>query len=121
MQPGGAVTQRDPIIVGPTSGVMTQSGYIIKPPKHLTYLPAAELQYLGKMVELNQSELVTVYMLLQKMELALIGADIGGNIKYTKELKVLNYKKAMQCPDAGKWHKKRWRIFDRYNTLIPVP
>lgn len=45
-------------------------------------------------------------MLLQQMELALIKADIGGGIKHTKELKVLNYKKAMQCPDAGEWHKE---------------
>jgi hypothetical protein len=37
------------------------------------------------------------------MELALIGASVGGIIQHTSELKVLNYKKAMQSPDADKW------------------
>jgi hypothetical protein len=33
------------------------------------------------------------------MELALVGTGVGGRIKHTKELKVLNYKKAMHSPN----------------------
>jgi hypothetical protein len=35
-------------------------------------------------------------MSLQSIELALIGAGLGGGIKHTIELKALNYKRAMQ-------------------------
>ena len=45
-------------------------------------------------------------MSLQSMEMALIGAGIGGGIKHTSELKVLNYKKAMQRSDADEWGKE---------------
>jgi hypothetical protein len=40
------------------------------------------------------------------MELALIGAGVGGGIQHTSEFKILNYKKAMQSPDAEEWHKE---------------
>ena len=40
------------------------------------------------------------------MELALIGAGTGGSINHTSELKVLNYKKTTQSPDAGEWLKE---------------
>jgi hypothetical protein len=33
-------------------------------------------------------------MALQSMELALIGAGVGGGIKHTTELKVIDYKKS---------------------------
>jgi hypothetical protein len=39
-------------------------------------------------------------MPLWSLEQALIGAGVGGGIKPTSELKVLNYKKAMRSPDA---------------------
>ena len=41
------------------------------------------------------------------MELALIGAGTGGGINCRSELKVLNYKKAMQSPNAGEWFKEK--------------
>ena len=59
-----------------------------------------ELRYLGEMAERDKVELANMYMSLQSMELVLIGASVGGGIKHTIELKVLNYKKAMQSPDA---------------------
>ena len=40
------------------------------------------------------------------MELALIGAGIGGGIKHTSKLKVMNYKRAMHSPDAEEWCKE---------------
>ena len=36
----------------------------------------------------------------------MVGAGGGGGIKYTQEFKVLNYKKAMQSPDADQWSKE---------------
>jgi hypothetical protein len=58
------------------------------------------------MAELDKVEVANIYMSLQSMELALIGAGVGGGIKHTSELKVLNYKKAMRSPDADKWRKE---------------
>lgn len=43
---------------------------------------------------------------LQKMELALVGAGVGGGIKNICALKVLNFKKAMRNPDANAWHQE---------------
>ena len=50
------------------------------------------------MEELDHAELVATYLSLRKMELALIGAKVGGGIKITNELKVMNYRKSMQSP-----------------------
>ncbi len=50
-------------------------------------------------------------MVLQSMELALIGAGMGGDIKHTSKLKVLNYKKAskaqMQKNGSKKYVKRK--------------
>ena len=37
------------------------------------------------------------------MEFSLVGAGVGGGIKHTKELWVLNFKKAMRSRDADEW------------------
>ncbi len=87
------------------------------------YAPAVELRYLGEMAELDHIELAGMYMSLQRMKLAPIGAGVGGGITHTSELKVLNYKKAMQSPDAGEWLKERENEkaqFNKYNALMPV-
>ena len=84
----------------------TRAGRIIKPPDRLTYAPAVELRYLGEMAKLDHGELANTYMALQSMEMALIGAGVGGGISHTSQLKVLNYKKAMQSPDAEEWRKE---------------
>ena len=58
------------------------------------------------------------------MEFSLVGDGVGGGIKHTKELWVLNFNKAMQSPDADEWHKdinKEKERFDKYNALMPVP
>ena len=36
----------------------------------------------------------------------MVGAGVGGGIKHTKEPKVLNYKKAIQSPNADEWSKE---------------
>ncbi len=59
------------------------------------------------MTERDKVELANMYMSLRSMELALIGAGVGGGINHTSELKVLNYKKAMRSPDADKWQKRK--------------
>ena len=48
------------------------------------------------MVELDNNEVKT-----ENMELALIGAGIGGGFANTNELKVMNYKEAMQSLDRA--------------------
>ena len=58
------------------------------------------------------------------MEQALIGASVGGGIKHTSELKVLNYKRAIQDPDADKWseeNRNEKAQFDKYNALTAIP
>ena len=58
------------------------------------------------------------------MKLALIGACVGGGIKHTSEMKVLNYKKAMHSPDVEEWRKEernKKARFDKYNALTAVP
>ena len=40
------------------------------------------------------------------MELTSIGSGVGGSIKHTSELKVLNYRKAMQSPETDEWLKE---------------
>ena len=82
-----------------------------------------ELWYLGEMTKLDHKELAGLYMSLQSMELALIGAGTGGGINHTSELKVLNYKKSMQSPNAGEWLKEidnKKSRFDKYYSLMPV-
>ena len=104
-EPGGKVQWDTPLIKGPGTG-HTRSGRVIKAPDRLTYTPAVELRYLGEMAELDHVELANTYMALRSMEMALIGAGVGGGISHTSQLKVLNYKKAMQSPDADEWHKE---------------
>jgi len=75
------------------------------------------------MVELDHAEPAATYMALWSMELALIGASIGGGIKHTSKLKVLNYKKAMRIPEAEECQKeicKEKARFDKYKALTPI-
>lgn len=73
-------------------------------------------------MELYHAKLAT-YMAIQFIELKHIGAGVGGSIKHTSKLKVLNFKKAMQSPDVEKWCKKignKKVHFDQYNSLMPL-
>jgi hypothetical protein len=76
------------------------------------------------MEELDKVELANMYMSLRSMELALIGAGVGGGSKHISELKVLNYKKAIRSPDAEEWCKEirnEKARFDKYNALTAIP
>ena len=66
--------------------MVTRLGRALKPPDRLTHNPAVELRYLGEMAELDQVELMAVYMSIRHMEFSLVGAGVGGGIKHTKEL-----------------------------------
>ena len=75
------------------------------------------------MAELEQSELTVVYMSIRSMELSLVGAGVGGGITHTRELRVLNFKKAMHSPDANDWRNEinKGKVqFDKYNPLTLV-
>jgi hypothetical protein len=88
------------------------------------HAPAGELWYLGEVAQIDQTELTAMYLSLRKTELALIGVRLGGGIKSTNKLKILNYKKAMRRLDMGECHKEiknKKAEFDKYNvqTLLP--
>jgi hypothetical protein len=122
-QSGGRVTWASPLVNTPSEARTTRSGRIIRTLDRLTYAPAVDLRYLGGMAELDKVDLANMYMSLRSMELALIGASVGSGIKDTSELKVLNYKKAMQSPDADNWRKdirNEKAQFDKYNALTSI-
>ena len=72
-------------------------------------MPAVELRYLGEMAELDHVKITAVYLLIRCMKFAWVRAGVGGEIKNTKDLKVLNFKKSMQSPNANEWHKEIWK------------
>ena len=124
LQAGDEVTWSDPIVTEPTRSGVTRSGQTIKTPERLTCAATVELRYLREMAELDQVEPTAVYLSIRCMEFALVGAGVGSGIKHTKELKVLNFKKAMRSPDADEWRKeiqKEKERFNKYNALTPVP
>jgi len=53
-------------------------------------------------VDLNEASLLAMHH-MQNSEFANIGAGIGGGFKNTKELKVMNYNKAVNGPDGVRW------------------
>lgn len=55
------------------------------------------------MAELDYAEVVVAYRSLQKMELALAGAGVGGGMNNAYDFKVLNYMKAMRISNAESW------------------
>lgn len=67
------------------------------------------MRYPGEIAELDQVELAVTYLSLRHMELALIGAGVRGGILHTSDLKIINYKKVIQSPDAKEWHKETRR------------
>ncbi len=70
----------------PTRNMVTRPGRVFKPPDRLTHTSAVELRYLGEMAELDQVDLMVVYMSIRHMEFPLVGAGVGGGIKHMKEL-----------------------------------
>ena len=101
---GGNITWSDPVVTEHTQNRVTRPGRVIRLPDRLMYTPAIELSYLGEMAELEQLELTAINMSIRSIELSLVGAGVRGGIKHTKDLRVLNFKKAMRSPDANEWH-----------------
>ena len=64
---GGELMWSDPVVTEPTRNTVTRLGWAIKPPDRLKYTPAVELRYLGEMADLDQSELMAVYMSIRHM------------------------------------------------------
>jgi len=71
------------------------------------------------MTELDNNEIRA-----ENMELALVGAGIGGGFANTNELKVMNYREAMQSPDRAAWEeeiKNEYERFKKFNVVTVVP
>jgi len=58
------VTWASPLVHTPSVVRTPWSGRIIRTPDRLTYAPAVELHYLGKMAELDKVRLVNMYLSL---------------------------------------------------------
>ena len=85
---------------------------------------AAELRYLGSMCEADNYELCTTSITSDNVELAQVGAGLGGGFENTQELKVMNYKEAMRSPDKEHWIEEVGNEklrFDKFNAVTPVP
>ena len=103
---GDKITWSDPVMTEPTRNMVTRLGQVIRLSDRLTYTLAVKLRYPGIMADLDQLELTVIYMSIRHMEFSLVEAGVGGGIKHTKELRVLNFKKAMKTPDANEWCKE---------------
>ena len=71
------------------------------------------------MVELDNNEVIA-----EGKELALVGAGIGGGFANTNELKVMNYREAMQSPYRAAWEeeiKNEYERFKKFNVVTVVP
>ena len=53
-------------------------------------------------VDLDEVSLLAMHC-MQVTEFANVGAGVGGGFKNTKELKVMNYKEAINGPDGVRW------------------
>jgi hypothetical protein len=92
---------------------------MIRPPDRLTYAPAVELRYLGEMAELDHVEPANMYLSLRIMETALLGAGIGGGVRHTSKLKVLNYKRP--CKAQMLMNGKKKFITRRHDSTNIMP
>ena len=72
---------------------VTQSGRVVKPSRRLIEsleASAVDLQYLSSMAELDSVEVSNLQLMVENIELNLVGAGIGGGFTNTNELKVIN-------------------------------
>ena len=103
---------------------VTRYGREVRPPKLLMdeqarelRANAIELKYLGNLAELDNLE-------IKNLEIAMVGAGIGGGFTNTKELKVMNYKQAMASPRANEWKnevKNEFERFQKFKAFTVVP
>ena len=117
-----------------TDTTTTRSGRTVQTPIRLTAAvrgglsdfqgTAVEMKYLGSMAELDNEEIATTAVVEENVEISLVGAGVGGGFENTSELKVMNYREAMQSPDAEEWKaevKNEKERFDKFNVITVVP
>lgn len=85
-----------------------QLGRIIKLIERLTYVPAVELNYLGKIVGLDQIKLAAMFMLSRHMDLALVGVSRRQDHQslLPKSSNVLTTIQAMKLKSNGTCHRR---------------
>ena len=112
---GEAVTQ---------AAVVIWFDQIVNPPERLMIdtmnvpVSAAEIQYFSVLVELDNDDIKA-----ESVELALVGAGIGGGFANTNELKVLNYKEAMQSPNKAAWEEEienEFKCIEKLKVIMAV-
>ena len=78
------------------------------------------MKYLGYMAELDNVEIATAVETEENSEISLMGAGIGGGFDNTSKLKVMNYREAMQSPNAEDWKveaKNEKLRFDKFKVV----
>ncbi len=85
---------------------------------------AIKMNYLGHMAELDIAEIATAVVAEENIEISLVGVGVGGGFNKTSELKVMNYREAMQSPNAADWKvevKNEKERFDKFNVVTVIP
>jgi hypothetical protein len=65
-------------------------------------------------VDLDEVSLLAMHH-MQTSEYANVGAGVGGGFKNTKELKVMNYKEAINGPDGVRWKSE---VENEYQRMV---
>ena len=79
-------------------------------------LVVKETGYYDKFNLVDSTEVVMLAMYhMQISELANVGAGVGGGFENTKELKVMNYKEAVNGPDGMHWQAE---VENEYQQMV---
>ena len=76
------------------------------------------------MAELDNNEIATAAVVKEDIEISQVGAGVGGGFENTSNLKVMNYREAMQSADAEEWKaevQNEKERFDKFNVITVVP
>ena len=126
----------DKLIAGETDtdATTTRSGRTVLTPVRLTAQvrggladfqgTIVKMKYLESMAELDNNEIVTAAVVEENVEISQVGAGVGGGFENTSELKVMNYREAMQSSDTEEWKaevKNEKERFDKFNVITVVP
>ncbi len=85
---------------------------------------AVEMKYLRLMSELDNNEIAAEAVIKENVEASQVGAGVGGRFDNTSKLKVMNYCKEMQSPDADECKvevKNEKERFDKFKVITVVP
>ena len=84
---------------------------------------AGTLNLLTQLADAPIDEIASFAAAQDTVELALVGAGVGGGFTHANELRVLNYREAMASENAAEWkvevENEKLR-FDKFNALTPV-